>query len=157
MLFLKLVYGAELGLGLLNCICLQETTTSMKSIGTQASFSLGFPSCKPVKVLDAYMCTHTFVYKHIQMQKPFSTWSEYLSSVVIPLSYLNMKCMLYLLEYFVKVPAELARYLLQLITKRSKLLLSSKFVFYPNAALLYLDCFYSAIRFIFLSVVIEDF
>lgn len=46
-----------------------------------------------------------------------------------------------------KIPVELARYLLQLIIKSSNLLLSSKFGFYPNAVLMYHDCFYSAIRF----------
>lgn len=57
--------------------------------------------------------------------------------------------MLYLLEYFIKIPVELARCLIQLIIKRSKLLPSSKFGFYPNVVLMYLDCFYSVIRFIF--------
>lgn len=62
MMFLRLLYGAVLGLGLLYCICLQETIASIQSVGTQTS--LGFPSCKPVKVLNAPICTYVYTYKY---------------------------------------------------------------------------------------------
>lgn len=62
MLFLSLLYGAESGLGPLNSVFLRETTTSIKSVRTQTS--LGFLSCKPVKVLNARMCTHIYIYRH---------------------------------------------------------------------------------------------
>lgn len=68
MLFLRLLYGAESGLGLLDCICLQETTTSIKSVRTQ---TLGFPSCKPVKVLNAHMCTHIYIHTRINIKSLF--------------------------------------------------------------------------------------
>lgn len=65
MLFLSLLYGAESGLGPLNSVCLRETTTSIKSVRTQTS--LGFLSCKPVKVLNARMCTHTYIHTYAHM------------------------------------------------------------------------------------------
>lgn len=66
MLFLRRFYGAELRLGQLNCIYLQEITTPVKSVRTQ---SLGFPSSKPVKMLSAHMCSG--IYTHINIENLF--------------------------------------------------------------------------------------
>lgn len=61
------------------------------------------------------------------------------------------------LIFYVIIPAELARCPLQLIIKINQLFMSRKFVFYPSAVLKALGCFYSASRFFFSSIMVEDF